>query len=311
VSDAEKRAAAKEAAKAVRRAEKEAKKAAKSAPAPASADMLTKKTESTYMTVETQIPPGAMVADNLSDFGKGVDDSLVFPRGAAPEIKNVTQVAPRHFRFELRMRGDPWTPLNPGGTRGAWYDGDRNLEWNEGKRDGKYHPKSRAEVNWVLEKTKFKVPMKNNETWEIATTVKLDPNFVPSRGYCNIMQPVFDQSFLNLTGIKGDDVTADMTVFTNSKIGGPQKVARSFVIKRGVWTSIVLRIKFGKDGRYDVSVNGDPFKGIGFDTGKIFASRGIGMKWGIYSQNKKNGSVEGKPMKDLIVEHKNIYVRKV
>lgn len=268
------------------------------------------------MTVDQEIPPGAMVADNLSDFGtpgKGIDKSLVFPRGAAREIDNITQVGPRHFRFELRMRGDPWTPLNPGGTRGAWYDGDRDLQWNEGKRDGKYHPKSRAEVNWVLEKTKFKTEIKNNQTWDIATTVKLDPNFVPARGYCNIMQPVFDQSFLNLTGIKGDDVTAEMTVFTGSKIGTPQKVARKFVIKRGEWTSIVLRIKFGKDGRYDVSVNGDPFKGIGFDTGALFTrtKRGVGMKWGIYTQNKKNGSVEGKPMKDLIVEHKNIYVRKV
>lgn len=274
----------------------------------------TKKSDTVYMPVEKatqEIPPGAMVADNLSDFGKGVDDSLVFPRKAAQEIKNVTQVGPRHFRFELRMRGDPWTPLNPGGTRGAWYDGDRDLKWNEGKRDGKYHPKSRAEVNWVLEKTKFKTEMKNNQTWEIATTVKLDPTFVPARGYCNIMQPVFDQSFLNLTSIQGDDVTAEMTVFTGSKIGTPQKVARKFVIKRGEWTSIVLRIKFAKKGKYEVSVNGDPFQGIEFDTGKIFATRGIGMKWGIYTQNKKNGSVEGKPMKDLIVEHKNIYVRKV
>lgn len=255
------------------------------------------------------IPKGAFVAEKLSDFGKGVDNSLVFPRGAGPEIDNITQVGPRHFRFELRMRGDPWSPHNPKGTKGAWYDGDRDLQWNEGKRDGKYHAKSRAEVNWVLDKTKFKVAMKNNETWDIATTVKLDPNFVPGRGYCNIMQPVFDQSFLNLTGIKGDDVTADLTVFTGSKIGTPRKVVRSFVIKRGVWTSIVVRIKFAKNGKYELSVNGDAFKGFEFDTGKLFAERGVGMKWGLYTQNR--GNVLGKPMKDLIVEHRDIYVRKV
>lgn len=253
------------------------------------------------------VPPGALVAETLADFGRGgVDNSLVFPRGAAPEIDNITQVAPRHFRFELRMRGNPWSPFNTKGTKGAWYDGDRDLEWNEGKRDKKYHDKSRAEVNGLTKK--FKVEMKNNETWDIATTVKLDANFVPSKSYCNIMQPVFDQSFLSLTGVNGDDVTANLFVFTNG-IGSKIQTARTFTIKRGVWTSIIVRVKFGTSGKYEVSVNGDPFKGISLDTGKLFAERGVGNKWGLYATSTT--SVQGKPMKDLIVEHKNIYVRKV
>lgn len=253
------------------------------------------------------VPPGAMVFEKLSDF-RGYDNSLVFPRKAAPEIDNITQVGTGHFRFELRMRGNPWSPLNPKGTRGAWYDGDRDLEWNEGKRDKRYHDKSRAEVNWELEKSKFKVTMKNNETWDMGTTVKLDANFVPSRMYCNIMQPVFDQSFLSLTGINGDDVSATLFVFSNG-IGSKILSARTFTIKRGVWTSIIVRMKFGKDGRYEVSLNGDPFKGIGLDTGKLFEKRGVGCKLGIYATATTN--VQGKPMKDLIVEHKNIYMRKV
>lgn len=244
------------------------------------------------------------MAETLADFGKGVDKSLVFPRGAGPEIDNITTVGPRHFRFELRMRGNPWSPLNPRGTKGAWYDGDRDLKWNEGRRDGRYHDKSRAEVHDLFRNTPRQPDMEVGQTWDIATTVKLDKDFVPSRVYCNIMQPVFDQSFLNLTGINGDNVTAQLMVFVDG-IGSAIKVARSFVIRRGVWTSIIVRVKYAKDGRYDVSVDGDAFKGIGIDTSKQVG----GAKWGLYGTATTN--ILGKPMKDLIVEHKNIYVRKV
>ena len=255
------------------------------------------------------IPPGALVAETLADFGKGgVDNSLVFPRGAAPEIQNITQVAPRHFRFELRMRGNPWSPHNPGGTKGAWYDGDRDLEWNEGKRDGRYHDKSRAEVHDLFRNTPKEPIMKRGDTWDIATTVKLDKAFVPSRMYTCIAQPALDQSFVSLTGIKGDDVTGALFVFADG-IGSAIKVARTFTIKRGEWTSIVVRVKFAVKGRYELSVNGDAFQGIDIDTSKIFAKRKPGSKWGEYCCATTN--VLGKPMKDLICEHKNIYVRKV
>jgi len=248
-------------------------------------------------------PPGAIIAESLKDFGKNgrsVDNSLVFPRGAAPEITNITQIAPRHFRFELRHRGNPWTPLNPRGTKGAWYDGDRDLQWNEGKRDGKYHDKSRAEVS-ALEAT-----IKEGDTWEIATTVKLDKNFVPSRSYCNIMQPVFDGSFLSLTGIKGNVVTGSLFVFPDG-IGSDIKTARDISIPREEWTSIRIRIKFAKNGFYQMSINGDPFKGINLDTTK--ARTPWGPKWGEYMTATTD--VTGKPMVDSIVEHKNIYMVKI
>jgi hypothetical protein len=242
------------------------------------------------------------VAETLKDFNKGknVDDSLVFPRGAAPEITNITQIAPRHFKFVLRHRGNPWSPYNPRGTKGAWYDGDRDLEWNEGKRDGKYHDKSRAEVSGLPAK------ISNGETWEIATTVKLDKNFVPSQSYCNLMQPVFDGSFLSLTGIKGNVVTGSLFVFPNG-IGSGIKTARDIAIPREQWVSIRIRIKFAKDGFYQLSVNGDAFKGINLDTTK--ARFPYSNKWGLYCTATTD--VTGKPMIDSIVEHKNIYMRKI
>ena len=247
-------------------------------------------------------PSGSIVAETLKDFskGKGVDDSLVFPRGAAPEIVNITQIAPRHFKFVLRHRGNPWSPYNPRGTKGAWYDGDRDLSWNEGKRDGKYHDKSRAEVNGLPAK------ISNGDTWDIATTVKLDKNFVPSRSYCNLMQPVFDGSFLSLTGIKGDNVTGSLFVFPDG-IGSGIKTARDISIPREQWVSIVVRVKFAKDGFYQMSIDGDAFKGINLDTTK--ARFPYSNKWGLYCTATTD--VNGNPMNDSIVEHKNIYMRKV
>ena len=247
-------------------------------------------------------PPGSIVAESLKDFskGKGIDDSLVFPRGAGPEITNITQIAPRHFKFVLRHRGNPWSQYNQRGTKGAWYDGDRNLEWNEGKRDGKYHDKSRAEVNGLPAK------ISNGDTWDIATTVKLDKYFVPSRGYCNIMQPIFDGSFLSLTGIKGNVVTGSLFVFTNG-IGSEIKTARNISIPKEQWVSIVIRIKFAQDGFYQMSINGDAFKGINMDTTK--ARFPYSNKWGLYCTATTD--VTGKPMGDSVVEHKNIYMKKV
>jgi hypothetical protein len=251
------------------------------------------------------VPRGALVADTLADFA-AVDDSLVFPRGAAPEIKNVTQVGPRTFRCLLRHRGNPWSPLNPGGVKGAWYDGDRTLEWNEGKRDGAYHDKSRAEMSGLHGVGQARDLLVPGTTWDIATTVRLDPSFVPGNGYCNLMQPVFDQSFLTLTGISGDLVTAQLMVF-ESGIGSRTKVARQFTIRRGEWTSVVVRVKFGPRGMYQCSVNGDAFRGIRIDTSH--ARRPAGTKWGLYTTATTD--VRGKPMRDTAVYHRDVYLCKV
>lgn len=252
------------------------------------------------------IPSGAIVAENLNDFGS-VDNSLVFPRGAGPEVTNITQIAPRTFNFYLRHRGNPWSPLNPEGTRGAWYDGDRNLEWNEGKRDRKYHDKSRAEVAYLKGYGTKKGPqMKIGETWDIATTVRLDPSFRPSRGYCNIMQPVFDQSFVTLKSMSGDVVTAELGVMPRG-IGGGVQTARTFTIKKGEWTRIVVRIKFANDGFYQCSVNGDAFRGINLDTAREGAVNQ--NKWGLYMTG--TWDYNRQPLNDSTVQHKDIYIRRV
>lgn len=229
----------------------------------------------------TKPPAGAVVATRLSDF-RNVDDSKVYPRGAGPEIINITEVGPRHFRFVLRHRG-------------GWQDGDRN------KNDPK---KSRAEVSGLGGKNG--PGMRVGETWDIATTVRLDPTFVPSRGYCNIMQPVFDQSYLSVGKVRGDDVAAELVAFTNG-IGSATRSVRKFTIRRGQWTSIVVRVKFGSNGSYACSVNGDEFKGVSMDTSR--GSQPFRSKWGLYGPTGTN--VNNQPLKDLILEHANIYLRKV
>lgn len=230
-------------------------------------------------------PQGSLVANRLSDF-KTVDNSLVFPEGAGPEIVNITEVGPATFQFVLRHRG-------------AWYDGDRDLKWN---KNG--HDKSRAEVSRLGSK---KGPaMKVGDTWDIATTVRLDPTFVPSASYCNIMQPVYDQSFLTLKDINGDDVRAELTVFTDG-IGSSTKIARTFTIKRGVWTSIVVRVKFASNGSYLCSINGDAFTGVNMNTTK--GTQPFRSKWGLYGTGTRG--VRSRTLGDSIVFHRNIYVRKV
>jgi hypothetical protein len=254
-------------------------------------------------------PKGAIVAERLKDFADH-DNSLVFPQGTpnAPEIENITELGPRTFNCLLRHRGNPWTKLNPRGTKGAWYDGDRDLEWNDGTRDGRYHDKSRAEMSGLGQYGKRKGPKYNDgETWDIGTTVRLDPTFVPSAGYCMIMQPVFDGSYVILNGIKGDVVTGNLTVFTDG-IGSAQKWVRDFSVKRGEWVSLVVRVKFSKKGEYGLSVNGDEFKMLrNIDTTK--ARDPYSSKWGLYMTATRD--VTGQPLKDSIVQHTNVFIRKV
>ena len=254
-------------------------------------------------------PKGAIVAETLKDFAE-YDNSLVFPQGTpgATEIDNITELGPRTFNFVLRHRGNPWSKQNPRGTKGAWYDGDRDLEWNDGTRDGRYHDKSRAEMSSLAQYGKKNGPKyKDGETWDIGTTVRLDPTFVPSAGYCMIMQPVFDGSYVVLNGIKGDVVSGNLTMFTNG-INSAQKWVRDFTVKRGEWVALCVRVKFGKKGEYGLSVNGDDFKMLrNVDTTN--AKEPWRSKVGLYMTATKD--VTGKPMGDSIIQHTNVFIRKV
>lgn len=249
-------------------------------------------------------PRGARVVRALSDF-KSVDDSLVFPRGAAPEIKNITQDADGTFRFVLRHRGNPWSKVNPKGTRGAWYDGDRDLEWNEGKRDGKYHDKSRAEVSGA-----FDLTQRYGETWEYATTFKVDNDFVPSVGYCNLMQPVLHVCWLGLDSIRGDTISASLDYTKAVRGFAPSATARSFTFKRGEWVSIVVRIKIhDSQGTLEASINGDDFRGVrNVKMNNQDAKGAYVCKWGIYGSGTTN--VNRQPLGDWTVMHKNVWLRK-
>ncbi len=240
-------------------------------------------------------PPGARVVETMNDFEWG--DSLVFPRGKAPEMPNITQIGPRTFNFWLRHRGDPKKDPE------AWMDGDRDLSWNEGKRSSGYKDKSRAEIVGI-----GKYGM--GETWLIGTTVRLNPDFVPSRGYCDIMQPIGLQSWLTLGKIKGDVVTGTLAVGSPAKKSRPAVNVREFTMKRGEWTTLVVRIRISKNGEYALSVNGDPFKSIKLDT--TVSDKGgppFTGTWGLYGSGTLD--VNRKPLRDRIVQHTNMWVKKV
>lgn len=230
-----------------------------------------------------RVPAGATTARTLADFDN-VDRSLVYPRGAAPTIDHVTQLAPGVFNFLLRHRG-------------AWYDGDRDLEWNY-----KGHPKSRAEV--FLKQPKIRV----GETWDFGTTVRLDPDFVPSESYCNIAQPVFSLGFFTLTGQKGDDITGEYYYNENpDAIGQKLRLVRSVTFRRGRWTSFVFRIKFDKKGGMRLSMDGDTLRGLdGIDTSR---PRKFNYKVGLYGTGLKD--VHGKQLGDSQLQHRDIYMVKV
>lgn len=229
------------------------------------------------------IPPGAVVAHTLSDFAK-IDRSLVYPRGAAPTVDHVTQVAPGTFNFNLRHRG-------------SWYDGDRDLQWNY-----KGHPKSRAEVK--LKQPKIQV----GETWDFGTTVQLDPDFVPSESYCNLTQPVFSVGFFTLVDQRGDTITGEFYYNADpDAIGRDLKLVRRVTFKRGTWASFVFRIKFAKHGSISMSMNGDAFAGLdGVDTSR---AKEPTYKIGLYGTGLKD--VHGKQLKDSQLQHKHIYMAKI
>jgi hypothetical protein len=227
------------------------------------------------------VPSGAIVARSLRDF-RSVDNSLVFPRGAAPEIQNITDEGNGMFRFFLRHRG-------------AWYDGDRDLRWND-----RGHDKSRAEVSGLKG-----LVQRQGETWEYGTTFKVDTKFMPSAGYCDVMQQ-HALSWVGLTQIKGDVITGGL--YYTRDLFKTNFRARQFSFRRGEWVTLVVRLRVHPtNGECVMSVNGDEFQG---HRGKIYKpDRDFGGKWGIYGSGTKD--VTRKPLGDSLVWHKNIWMRKV
>ena len=235
----------------------------------------------------TALPPaGALVARSLRDFEEA-DDSRVWTRGKGSEIVNITHQGDGLFQFLLRHRGQ-------------WYDGDR-----DGENNAKGLNKSRAEVNGLKGMERGQV---YGETWEYGTSVCFAKDFVPSRGWCNIVQ-VFPVAWINLTGLSGDEITGGLyhtgsdTDFVQT---GP---VRTFTVKRGEWLTFSVRAKVHKTaGELLMSVNGDAYRGK--RNFRLYSDKrpDFGGKWGLYISTE---SVERKPMKDALMWHRNIWMRRV
>lgn len=231
-------------------------------------------------------PAGAIVGKNLSDFKW--KDSNVYPPGAAPEIPNIQQIGPATFCHVLRKRD-------------KWHDGDRNMT------TGGYTTKMRAEMTALGGNEPYKL----GETWLIGSTVRLNPDFVPFKGYCNIMQPVLHQSYFTMHKLEGDTVTGTLFVFEKG-LGSKSVPVRTVQFKRGEWVPVVIKVTFGTKGYYGLSVNGDDFQGFPVDTsiGHIFRNqvgkvKEFGGTWGLYS------SSNGPAPHNNIVVHANPFVKKV
>ena len=107
---------------------------------------------------------------------------------------------------------------------------------------------------------------------------------------------------------RGDNITGQFFFNPDPKrIGQGAKQARSVTFKRGVWTTFVWRIKFDKRGSIKMSMNGDEFVGLsGVDTSRAEKPT---YKLGLYGTGKKD--VHGKQLGDQVVEHRDVYTRKV
>lgn len=231
-----------------------------------------------------RIPDRASVGRSTADF-KSVNDSLVFPPNKAEEIKNITDVGNGVMQFVLRHRG-------------SWYDGDRDLQNNQKGLD-----KSRAEVSGLS-----KEYQQVGETWEYGTSFKVASDFVPSMGYCNVMQQ-FPMSWVMLTRLKGDTITGGLYYTKGYDSFSPHESVRDFTFRRGEWVSLVVRLKLhDSDGECQLSVNGDEFRGV---RGVRMANyrRTTSAHWGIYGSATKD--VNGQALGDWTVWHKNIWMRKV
>lgn len=229
-------------------------------------------------------PGGAIVGTSLRRF-RWIDPSVV-PPGNAANIQNITQVSKGIFMHRLRMGN-------------GWHDGDRN------KTTGKYTEKGRAELCCLGGNTPYKL----GETWLIGSTVMFDKNFVPSRGYCDIAQPVLHQSYFTWD-LQGNTMVGSMMVFERG-LGSRARLVRQVKVKRGEWFTWTLKVKFGKDGMYMLSINGDDFKGIRLDTrighmsgNQVGKVKNFGGTWGLYCM------MNGKP-RDLIVYHAYPFIKKL
>lgn len=175
-----------------------------------------------------------------------------------------------------------------------------NAEWWDGDRDTLNKDRQRAEVKGLGPH------QRHGETFEYATTWRLNAGFRGTAGFCHLFQ---------LKAINGDSGAPLVTLSIRGDVARVEAtsatarfVAREFPWKPGVWQTVRIRVTTspGEDGALLVSVDGDAFAGREGVALARPAADAYRPKWGLY----RRASV-GAPMSDDHVEHKDVSARKL
>ncbi|HEX3729497.1 MAG TPA: heparin lyase I family protein [Opitutaceae bacterium] len=190
---------------------------------------------------------------------------------------NITEAAPGVFRMELRYGPE-------------WWDSDR---------DTRNRDRQRAEVKGLGPH------QRDGQTFEYATTWRVDPAFTPGPRFCHIFQ---------LKATDGDNGAPAVTMTLTPVPGrvevrctpltkGAPSLARRFAYRPGEWETVRIRIKVSAagEGLLQVSVDGDPFQGL--DRVAICRPEGTDYrpKWGLY-----RGVTAGMAIHDDTIEHRQV-----
>jgi len=175
--------------------------------------------------------------------------------------------------------------------RGEWWDGDR---------DTRNKDRQRAEVKGLGPH------QHHGETFEYATTWRLNADFHGTAGFCHLFQ---------VKAINGDAGAPLVTLSIHGDAAaveanpaGPKIVAREFRWRPGTWQTVRIRLKPSPnaDGELLVSVDGDPFTGVrGVAIARPDATE-YRPKWGLYRR-----AAERAAMADDYVEHQAITAQQV
>lgn len=229
----------------------------------------------------SQPPAGAIVGKTLSDF-RWVDVKVVGRGG--PEIPNIQQVAPGVFKCILRQGN-------------GWHDG--NL------KAGRQDHKGRAELCCLGGNTPYKI----GETWLIGATTLFDPRFMAT-SYCQIAQPVLHQSYFNMNKSSGNQVSGGLYVFERG-LGSASRLVRNVTVEKGKWFTWVVRVTFGENGSYGLSINGDSFGTTRANTAVGHKSMNQVGRVGAFGGTFGLYMPMGGPPRDVIVYHANMFIKKV
>ena len=148
------------------------------------------------------------------------------------------------------------------------------------------------------------------ETWLIGGTTFFPSDYTHPNGYHQILQTFLHATYLTVDrGGGSGDIKVSMMAFTKG-LGSASKVVRTVSFKRGGWTTWVIRNVVTKNGRCEMSVNGDAFKGIDVDfsighihkgtVGKVAAHGGT---FGSYLTDKGG-------TKDIFLAHGSLWIKR-